>query len=121
MNSDDIDRILAKQETIVPSPHFLTSVMRAVAQEAASPPPLAFPWVRALPGLLATLAAVIGGSTALVDDPDIARTLEEQLGQLAVAAIGLELQWVALAVLVTGVSLVSGSGLARGGSLESER
>lgn len=117
MNPDDIARILANEETITPSPRFLASVMRAVEQEAASPAPLAFPWARALPGFLAVIAAAIGGGISLADDPAVARTLEEQLSRFAAIATGLELQWVALALLATAVSLVSVSSMVRGGNL----
>lgn len=47
MNRDDIDKLLANEETFTPSPGFLASVMQAVEREAAMPAPLAFPWKRA--------------------------------------------------------------------------
>ena len=53
---DDLDRILSRQETIVPSSGFAARVMEAVEQEAVAPPPIPFPWRRALPGLVACLA-----------------------------------------------------------------
>ncbi|HVN77843.1 MAG TPA: hypothetical protein VMW38_02495 [Terriglobia bacterium] len=52
MRWDDIDRILSEQEEILPSSGFVNSVMDAVRQEAATPPPIPFPWKRALPGLI---------------------------------------------------------------------
>lgn len=62
---DELDRMLSRQDEIVPSSGFVSSVMDAVRREAPVPdpdpapfPPLAFPWVRALPVFLA-LAAVI--------------------------------------------------------------
>ena len=51
----EIDRILSREEEILPSSGFAASVMGAVRREAAAPPPLPFPWKRALPGL------VVGG------------------------------------------------------------
>jgi len=62
-NSDDqneIDRILSPhdQDEILPSSGFAASVMDAVRREAAAPPPIPFPWKRALPGLVAASAAL---------------------------------------------------------------
>jgi hypothetical protein len=51
----EISRILSREEEILPSSGFAISVMDAVRREAAAPPPIPFPWKRALPGL------VVGG------------------------------------------------------------
>lgn len=51
----EIDRILSREDEILPSSGFAVSVMDAVRREAAAPPPIPFPWKRALPGL------VVGG------------------------------------------------------------
>lgn len=115
MKPDEIARILAAEDAITPSPRFLASVMRAVEQEAVSLPPLAFPWARALPGWLALVAGFIGAGIALARDPASSQALDAQLGRLASVASGLELQWVALAMLVTLASLVTASSLVRGG------
>ena len=58
MRDDDLDRVLAKEDEIVPSSGFTNAVMEAVRREAATPPPLAFPLWRALPGWVATAIAV---------------------------------------------------------------
>jgi hypothetical protein len=58
MTDDAIDSIFSADETIVPSPAFVSSVMQAVRREAA-PAPIPFPWGRALPGLLAFAVAVV--------------------------------------------------------------
>jgi hypothetical protein len=52
---EEIDRILSREEEILPSSGFAVSVMDAVRREAAAPPPIPFPWKRALPGM------VVGG------------------------------------------------------------
>lgn len=54
-----IDHILATEEELLPSSGFLASVMERVHEEAAAPQPLAFPWVRAVPGVV--LAAGVFG------------------------------------------------------------
>jgi hypothetical protein len=52
---DEMNRILSREEEILPSSGFAVSVMDAIRREAAAPPPIPFPWKRALPGL------VVGG------------------------------------------------------------
>ena len=54
---DDLDRILASEDPLVPSRGFTARVMEAVDAAATEPPPLPFPWARfaigrrCLPGL----------------------------------------------------------------------
>jgi hypothetical protein len=55
----EIDQILAGEEELMPSSGFLASVMERVRQEAALPPPVPFPWMLAVPGIL--LAAGVSG------------------------------------------------------------
>lgn len=59
MMNDDIDRVLSREDDILPSSGFTFSVMDAVRREAAAPPPIPFPWWRALPGLVAGAAALL--------------------------------------------------------------
>ncbi len=59
MSDSDLDRILSNEEEILPSSGFAASVMEAVQREAAAPPPIPFPWKRALPGLCAATLALI--------------------------------------------------------------
>jgi hypothetical protein len=61
MSHDEIDRILSREEEILPSSGFAASVMGAVRREADAPPPIPFPWKRALP-----LLAAAGGALVLV-------------------------------------------------------
>jgi hypothetical protein len=56
---DAIDRILASDDPLVPSSGFVASVMERVRDEAAAPPPIPFPWKRALPGIV-LVAGTIG-------------------------------------------------------------
>jgi hypothetical protein len=65
MKNPDLDRILSKEEEILPSSGFAACVMEAVQREAAVPPPIPFPWNRALPGLcvvVLTLASLVTSS-----------------------------------------------------------
>lgn len=51
-----LDAMLASEEEITPSSGFLSAVMERVEEEASAPPPIPFPWMRALPGI----AVVVG-------------------------------------------------------------
>jgi hypothetical protein len=104
MKNEEIERILADEEEITPSPGLLTSVMAAVAREAAAPLPLEFPWMCALPGFLATIAACavsIWFGMDLLSNPAAAAVLDEELRDLVALADGLGLQWVMLAFGIT--------------------
>lgn len=113
---DDIDRILADEEHVTPSPGFLDSVMKAVEVEAAAPRSSAFPWLRALPGLLAMVAAFAVATwhgISLLRDPAAMAVFDQQLGQLTSAAAGIGLQWITVAVAITIVSMMLPSCLVR--------
>ena len=56
---DQIHRILASEEPILPSSGFLTAVMDHVEDEARMPAPIPFPWKRSVPGIL-LVAGVFG-------------------------------------------------------------
>ena len=66
LDSSRIDRILASEEELVPSSGFLASVMDRVEQEAAAPPPIPFPWKRAIPGILLAGGVFGWGAVAMV-------------------------------------------------------
>jgi hypothetical protein len=59
MRDKDIDLMLAGDDNIVPSSGFTASVMEALTRDATAPPPIPFPWKRALPGLGWCLAVSI--------------------------------------------------------------
>ena len=50
MKPDELDRILSKADEIMPSSGFTANVMDAVQREFSAPPPIPFPWRRAVPG-----------------------------------------------------------------------
>jgi hypothetical protein len=109
MNLDDIDDILTNERSITPSPNFLASVMRAVRRQAASLPPLKFPWLRALPGILAMFVAVMRAVWDLVgflSEPGVLAGFKEQLHQFAELAAQFGVQWIVLAVAITALSLM---------------
>ncbi|MGA3264135.1 MAG: hypothetical protein ABSC47_08840 [Terracidiphilus sp.] len=107
MDQNRIEAILAAEEELIPSSGFLASVMETVQEEARTPPPIPFPWKRAVPGIL-LVTGVFGwvgfellrlglpalGSISL-PPPHLTAAIEQPLEQAG---------WVALAL---GVSLLS--------------
>ncbi len=109
MKSEDIDNILASDRQLTPSPDFLASVMRAVRRQAASLPPLKFPWMRVLPAILAMFIAIMRLAWDLVGflgEPDVLAEVNEQLQQFAEVAAQFGVQWVVLAIAITAASLM---------------
>jgi hypothetical protein len=109
----EINSILSREDEILPSSGFAVSVMDAVRREAAAPPPIPFPWKRALPGLvvagLALALILVGGVAAIArlgraTTPQLSMSLPVPLpifhGGIGSAAI-----WTVLALLVAFVSV----------------
>jgi hypothetical protein len=67
MSHEDIDRILEGEDEILPSSGFAASVMEAVRREAATPPPIPFPWKRAWPVAAAAVIALVGAPAVLFE------------------------------------------------------
>ena len=124
IGNEEIERILSREDGILPSSGFAVSVMDAVRREAAVPPPIPFPWKRALPGLVVGAFAValvlVAGVVALT-----------QLGRASAPApfsmslpfispptlhggIGSSAIWTAMALLVAWVSVKLSMRLAPG-------
>jgi hypothetical protein len=128
IRNDEIDRILSREDEILPSSGFAVSVMEVVRREAAVPPPIPFPWKRALPGLVVAalalalvLVAEVGALVQLARasaTPQFSMSLPSVLPPI----LGLGLQrnmeyaaiWTALALLVTLVSVKLSMRLAAG-------
>jgi len=53
-----IDPILGGEEELVPSSGFLAATMERIREEAATPKPIPFPWLRALPGIVVALVTL---------------------------------------------------------------
>ena len=66
IDSANIDHILATEEKLIPSSGLLASVMNRVREEAAAPPPIPFPWKRAIPGILAASGLFGWGASVLI-------------------------------------------------------
>jgi len=116
MTREALDRILASEDQIVPSSGFAASVMDAVRREAATPPPIPFPWRRALPGfglcVVALAALLVAGFMlrAPASVPAAPATASYSLAQMfAAARVAIEKAdgagWIALALLLTLASI----------------
>jgi len=120
---DEIDHLLSREEAILPSSGFATSVMDALRREAAAPPPIPFPWRRVLPGLVAggfALALVLveivlviaqaGKTTA----PQSSMSLPSLIPPLFHGGIESAALWTVLALLMAFVSVKLSMHLASG-------
>jgi hypothetical protein len=50
--------LASPSEQLTPSSGFTLSVMDAIHQQTSAPPPIAFPWLRVLPGAIAIVCAL---------------------------------------------------------------
>ena len=126
MSLDEIDRILSREEEILPSSGFVASVMEAVRREAVAPPPIPFPWKRALPCVaLAGLALVIGVIEVVVTLTQLVRQASapalstpspwmSALTPIVQQATQPGVAWILLALLVTLASVTFSLRLASG-------
>jgi hypothetical protein len=115
MKDEDMDRILSSNDEILPSSGFAVSVMDAVRREAAAPPPIPFPWKRALPGvvagaiaLLLVLRASISAILRLTREsitPQLAMPSPSGMASLFHGGVESALIWTLLALLVAFVSV----------------
>ena len=117
MRDDELDRILSMDEDLAASPGFARNVMAAVRREASAPPPIAFPWKRALPGLVLCVLSLVAmcvraflrpGSPRVeqAPDPSIWTGLWPDLSGLLHAANAFESGWIILALLLTFASVI---------------
>lgn len=119
MKDPELDRILSTEQEIVPSENFARNVMEKVRMEASAPPPIPFPWKRALPGVILCVLAIAAVFVTAVLRPAPQRLPEVSgpsmftglwanlsgLGELLRAANAGGLGWILLALLLTFVSV----------------
>ncbi len=122
---EEIDRLLSGEEELAPSSGFTASVMEAVQAASATPPPLPFPWGRALPGLVVAAVVAIAALVSALTGPGldgaanapgegVATALTSLVSQAASAAASSEAVWVLVATLVLAAGLKLGWRLADG-------
>jgi hypothetical protein len=113
----EIDHILAGDPELIPSPRFTARVMSAVRSEAATPPPLPFPWAIVLPGPVLSIVAMVwcvvksypvnaGTKTPLpaaLSQPLLTRLLADTVA-VAQAAHVFAIDWLLLALFLAWVS-----------------
>lgn len=77
---DDLDRILGSEERLEPSSGLADSIMEAVREEAHAPAPLAFPWLRLVPGIAVSVALLVAGTVMVLSHgiPESAAITPEQ-------------------------------------------
>ena len=124
IGNEEIERILSREDEILPSSGFAVSVMDAVRREAAVPPPIPFPWKRALPGLVVGAFAValvlVAGVVALAQlgrasaPAQFSMSLPSVLPPTLHGGIGSSAIWTAMALLVAWVSVKLSMRLAPG-------
>jgi len=66
MKLSRIEEILATEEKLAPSSGFLSGVMDRVQEEVRIPPPIPFPWKRAVPGFVLAAGVFGWGGVELV-------------------------------------------------------
>lgn len=112
LNQEALERILSKEEEIIPSSGFVASVMDAVRQEASAPAPIPFPWKWALPGLVVCVGLIVfclvrfiaGGAqvgSSVAAGFSFERFLEMIPHRSVDAPIALGIEWGALALLLS--------------------
>jgi hypothetical protein len=111
----EINSILSREDEILPSSGFATSVMDAVRREATTPAPIPFPWKRALPGLVVgafAIALVLVAGIMAVAQAGKATAPQVSMSSPSVAPLlfhggGIEsaATWTVLALLVAFVSV----------------
>ena len=113
MEHDDLDRFLSDDE-IVPSSGFAARVMDAVRAEASAPPAIPFPWLRALPGIVAMAVAffaIVAGFVA----PGRSG-VETPVSTSMTLPPGTEVTWLLFVVLLCTVPVVVSLRITRGHS-----
>jgi hypothetical protein len=108
MKQDEFDRTLSEEIDIVPSPGFVSGVMDAVRRDASAPPPIPFPWRRALPGLTAGALALVAMIIVVVKNasrPQSAAPIQASLLPALAHAVEIAkmygIDWILLAFLIT--------------------
>ena len=108
--TDDLDRVLSSEPEIRPSRAFVTTVMNAVEREAATPPPIAFPWLREIPLMAAplVLAALVA-----INAPSLSAGAWPSSGAAAAAEGWLRaastpaVMWMVVSLLVSAASVTA--------------
>jgi hypothetical protein len=108
MKHDMLDSILRTEETLEPSSGFLAGVMERVQEESITPPPIPFPWKRAMPGYLAAAVTLVWGGIVFAHSiPQLETEFSALLSDRRAISLSQPEQTVAWIVLALGISLAS--------------
>jgi len=112
VSNDDIDRVLSSEDSIVPSSGFTASVMERVRRDAETPPPIPFPWKRALPGLVSGVGALAAFFSLGVTLPGSGAVVSKTVIRVVDMAKDAGFGWIAVALVVSLVSVAASLRLA---------
>jgi len=105
MKDEELDRILSREDDLIPSSGFVSSVMDAVRRESVTPPPISFPWKRAIPGLaglIGTLGWIVAAVMAQSGRPATTQApLPALFTTILETATRFDAGWILLALLLT--------------------
>lgn len=105
MTSEKMDKILASEEELMPSSGFLSLVMERIHEEAAAPPPIPFPWKRAVPGMVLAAGVFGWGAYELIrhgipaagrialSPPHVSAAFDRPLEQVGWVVLALGVSW----------------------------
>jgi hypothetical protein len=111
VSDEDIDRALAADEAVVPTSGLATTVMARIRQQAAAPPPIPFPWLHALPGIVALVLVAVAALHRPVFAADSGLTfLLSSLHQPLVLAADVAMGSIGLGLVVMRAARLPGSG-----------
>jgi hypothetical protein len=120
MNQEDLERMLSSEENIVCSSGFVANVMDAVERAASTPAPIPFPWKYVIPGLMASLIALVSFVSLAFGNFNVSST-GPAIPTLAPIPAGLveslkafDAAWIAVALLVSATSVIFSMRIARG-------
>src|SRR5260370_12413759 len=114
ISNNEIDRVLSREDEILPWAGFAVSVREAVRREAAAPRSILFPWKRALPGLVVgglVLAVVLVAGVVAIAQMDKATapppsiSLPSGLARIFQGNVQSAPNWTMRALLVTFLSV----------------
>jgi hypothetical protein len=112
----ELDRSLSRifddetaKDSLLPSSGFTARVMESVLENAVTPPPLSFPWKRALPPFGCALVILLYAFLRFISEPrhlSAPDHIETALHlPFSIASIAMPLGWTALALFVALVSV----------------
>lgn len=109
MTNERIDEILGAEPELVPSSGFAASVMERIRHETAAPPPIPFPWKRAVPGFVVAGGVLGWGAVEAVRFAGLALAeLRHTQAQVTVnAALARPLEQAAWVVAALAVPLIT--------------